>query len=643
MRLWHWTVGLVIFSLVLSVSAQVSQQKKMKPRTGSDAVDQFEKAHQGLFTPKTDEAVEASRLTAEFAGSGAPMAGSVPRKNYIDEHIFGRMERDKIPHAGLASDEEFIRRVYIDATGLVPTADAVREFVASTDPNKRDKLIDALIGSEDFADQWAWYWMDLLQSKDASFAYLFKEWLRLDRPYNEMFAELVGGPAVKSHLMVPTWMAYEQPLYNASRSSTATDADNYDSMNRLDFVDEATINLGRIFLGINMDCFSCHDGAGHTDSLNLFLTSKKRAEFHQQAAFFGNVRTVARWNESSTNINTGNMIFDDLGPGYTTGNDAPFHTDAESRKPRDGRTYEPAFILTGEKPQPGMNPRQELGRILPNHIQFNRAAVNLIWGKLMVVGFVEPYSGFDLERLDPNNPPPKPWTVQPTDPWLLEAMAQDFKGHNYSIQHLIKTIMKSSAYQLSTGFSGEWKDKYAAYYARKFVRVLTGPEVADVLAQVTGQPYEFLVMGERVTRVKQVANPSALDLRPASGGAGGNRPTGGSDGSAVRALTQAFFQSTRETPPQMTNSASVIQALMMMISPAVTNRLVGEGNWLKLLLESQKSDALVVEELFLTTLSRFPSSTETEVALRILEKDRRVGAGDIQWALLNTAEFLLNH
>ena len=291
--------------------------------------------------------------------------------------------------------------------------------------------------------------------------------------------------------MIPTWRVYAQASYNALRATTHTDQDNYYYANRLDWIDEVTVNLGRVFLGINMDCFSCHDGAGHTDSLNLFLTSKTREEFHRQAAFFGLTRHVDSWSDRSRMPSSGNPIIDDSGPGYTTGNDAPFHTLAESRFPRSGATYEPAFILTGEEPRPGENPRRELGRIVPDHIQFSRAAANLIWGKLMVVGFVEPYDGFDLLRLDPENPPPEPWTVQPSNPELLETMAQDFKANDYSLQHLFRTIMKSSAYQLSTQFPGEWEEAYVPYYARRFVRVLTGPEVADAIAQATGQPYSF--------------------------------------------------------------------------------------------------------------------------------------------------------
>ena len=638
---WLFLVTLILFSFVLSLSAQ----QKAPPATADD----FEKAHQGVFGSQPDKAAEASRLTSTFAGQPSGDSQNVPIKSYVDEYIFGRMQRDKIPHAPLANDFEFVRRAYVDATGLLPTPAQIRDFVASKDPNKRDKLIDSLIGSDDFADQWAWFWSDLFQVRNDSFAYWFKQNLKVDRPYNEVFADLVGASATKNASMIPAWSIYSQSLYNALRATTATDQDNYYYANRLDWIDESTVNLGRVFLGINMDCFSCHDAKGHTDSINLFLTTKKRSDFHQQAAFFGKTRNIATWSDRSKMPSSAQDVIDDLAPGYKVDNDAPFYTMAEGRFPRKGSTYEPAFILTGEKPRPGMNPRQELARIAPSHIQFSRAAVNLIWGKLMVIAFVEPYDGFDLLRLDPDNPPPPPWTIQPTNPSLLDAMAKDFQKNNYSLQRLFKTIMKSSAYQLSTQFPGEWNESYVPYYARRFVRVLTGPEVADALAQVTAQPFSFSLKGQTVTRVKQTASPV---VRGGGGSSGRNNdaarlssvtPTRYNDGTAISALMQAFFQSGRETPPSLPNRASAVQAMMMMNSPAVTNRVRPESGLLQQLLKSGKSDAEVTEELFLTAIARKPTPEEVEVAERIIKANRNQGAADILWALLNTPEFLLNY
>ena len=128
--------------------------------------------------------------------------------------------------------------------------------------------------------------------------------------------------------------------------------------------------------------------------------------------------------------------------------------------------------MTGEKPRPGEDPRKALARILPSHIQFARAAVNLLWAKLMVVGLVEPTDGFDLMRLDSKNPPPKPWTLQPANPELLQALAEDFRANNYSVQRVIKTVMKSNAYQLSTSFPGD----LSPHPAVKRFRLGSGPD-----------------------------------------------------------------------------------------------------------------------------------------------------------------------
>jgi hypothetical protein len=624
------------FSTCLSVALTLTVLAQQVPPSQQEAID---KAHVDILK-NDDKAAEAGRLTDALSDL-LPRAEARPisRKNYIDDQIFGRMERDRIPHAGLSSDEEFLRRAYLDATGLLPEPQKVREFLASRDPDKRDRLIDALIGTEEFAEQWAWLWADLLQTHNAGFSYWLKRSLMLDRPYNDMAREILSAGVMKTSGSNPVWAVTAEPLHVSARALVATDPDNYFVLNRLDFMDAMAIGFGRTFLGINMDCISCHDGARHLEPLNLYLTGKKRSEFHQQSAFW------ARLNMAPLNMTTGNAVLNETNPGYVTSADAPYHTAAESRFPRDGKTYEPAFILTGEKPRPGLDPRKELGRLVTNHVQFSRATVNIVWGRLMTVGFVEPYDGFDLARIDPSNPPPQPWTLQPTNPWLLEAMAKDFQAHDYSLHHLIKSIMKSSAYQLSAHFPGDWKDAYAPYYARRFARVISGPEVADTLAQVTGVPYDFNWAGKGMKRVKQLSNPFDVNPPQRVGGVNDLGGEGTVEGNSIKALMQSFFQSTRETPALLTNRPSAVQAMLMMTAPTVIDRIsTRSDSRLQRLLASSQTDPELVEELFLAILSRRPNPQEIEVATRILQEgDRRQRAEDLQWALVNTVEFLLNH
>src|SRR5436309_11553437 len=497
-----------ILCLTLVVTAQGPQTGQAAQVQPQDP-DRVDAAHQELLTGK-DKAAEASRLTQAVA-SALPGAGAssapIPRKNFVDELIFGRIERDNIPHAPLAGDEEFLRRVYVDAIGFLPTPEKIRSFVADADPNKRDKVIDSLIGTEEFADQWAYYYGELFRTRAASFHYWTKTWLKVDRSYADVFADMVT-PTTKNGRGLPTAMTlYDAVGQTAARDGAFTDRNNYRGLNRLDWVDGITTEVGRVFLGISIECFSCHNGAGHTDSFNMFLGSRKRSDFWQQAAFFGRLRNIGSSDGSGRNFYGEQAQYDDLAPGYNTGDDWPYYTPAEGRFPRDGKSYEPAFIMTGEKPKPGEDPRKALGRILPSHIQFSRAAVNNIWAKLMVVGIVEPVDGFDPMRLDPKNPPPKPWTLQPANPELLQALAEDFKANNYSIQHVIKTIMKSNEYQLSTSYRGEFKGAYIPYYARRFVRVLTPVEAVDLVAEATDAPYDIKeirgTVGNRASKLEE--------------------------------------------------------------------------------------------------------------------------------------------
>src|SRR5947209_6970022 len=183
----------MLFILSFVVYARLPQANpSQQPSTQGDQ-DRIEAAH-GKLLSSEDKAKEASRLTEAVAPALPQTAAStapVPRKNFVDEFIFGKMERDKIPHAPIAGDEEFLRRAYLDATGLLPTPDQVRSFLNDTNPNKRDKVIDSLIGSEAFTDEWAYHYGELLRTREAQFHIWTKQWLKVDRPYNEVFADLV--------------------------------------------------------------------------------------------------------------------------------------------------------------------------------------------------------------------------------------------------------------------------------------------------------------------------------------------------------------------------------------------------------------------------------------------------------------------
>jgi hypothetical protein len=603
---------LIPFVLCFSAGAQDPTQQ----------MDDLEKAHRSLIQPPASKSATAGNLTADLAAS-LPKKGSVlqkvPVRTYVDQYVFARMQRDKIPHAPLANDEEFARRAFLDATGRIPSADDLQTFLGNPDPVKRDKLIDRLTESDAFVDRWAFYFEDLFRAGGRMgpglnlFHFWIREWLSLDRPYDEVVTDLLTG-AGKTSFSVPAGMYFGRDFVKAKDDPTAPDA--HDLVEQNDTIDEFTITYSKVFLGLNMACISCHDGRRHLEKVNLFLTEKKREDFFGQAAFFGKTRQIMNW-ENGYQANT-EFTVDDKGAGY----------DAKAvsivRVPRHGGNGSPRFILTGEAPREGRNARDELARMITGNIQFSRTFANRIWAEFMGFGIVEPVDEFDLARYDPKHPPPAPWAIQPSNPELLDALAKDFAANHYSFRGLVRTIMKSSAYQLSSSFSGEWRPEYTQYYARKYVRMLSAAELHDAIILATAKP------GDPI-------GPDAAD------GMVMQMPEPGKAATDVKNFLRVFGQSNRDDMPKKVPQSS-LQAMLLMQSRVVNERVTAKGGTrVEQLLKDNADDGKLVEKLYLSTVSRKPSAPELATALKALSADRRRGAENLQWALINSPEFIFNY
>jgi len=585
--------------------------------------DPVEAAHKPLFQPAAEPSKAIAAATAEIASQRGPRSSpsaKVARRNYIDEHIFGRMAKDGVPHAPLASDEEFARRAWLDTTGRIPETADLTTFAASTDPAKREKLIDRLVDSPEFIDKWTYYWEDLFRAGQRMghglnlFHYWMREWIRLDRPYNQVVTELLNGGG-KTSFSFPGGLYFARDFVKAKDDPEEEGA--LDLVNYPDTVDEFTVTYSKVFLGMNLSCISCHDGARHLENVNLFLTGKTRENFFQQAGFYGKTRQIMNW-ENGGQANTEYTIDDDS-PGYDT------KSLSILRVARTGGNSDPRFILTGEAARPGRHPRDELARMLTSHIQFSRAFTNRVWGELMGFGIVEPVDEFDLARYDRNSKLPAGWTIQPSNPELLDAMAKDFQQSNYSFRNFVKRVMKSSAYQLSSRFDGEWKETYARYYARKYVRMLSAPELHDAIAVATARPGSYKSGNRNVSMVHQMSEP-----KKASGD--------------VQNFLRIFGQSTRDDMPKKPMPSS-LQAMMLMQSKVVTDRVLALGSSRvdQLVKDPAVTEASIAESLYLATLSRKPTREEAAVAQAALAKDRRRGAENLQWALINSPEFIFNY
>ncbi len=603
--------------LVTSLWAGDDQPKKAQVEPMSQ--DRFSEIHAPLFQPPKSQ--DAGALTDRIVGSlpgvkatSAPVA----RHNFIDEQIFAKMEHDGVPHSALTSDNEFLRRVTLDLTGRIPSPQDLDAFVADSDPAKRDKAIAKLLASEAYVDKWAYFFMDVFRANGKMgrgqnlFHYWMKENLRVDRPYDDTVRSIIASSAKSNHISAASNVIAREHVQGKPQPD---DGDDLGMVHQLDTDDELAVLYGKTFLGINLSCISCHDGKGHLEKVNVWLSQKKRSDFFQNAAFLGNSRYLMYWEHGKPQ--SGEFMIDDENPGYNTKGASMI------RVPRFGGPSDPAFILTGEKPKPGAEPRDEMGRLLTADPQFARATVNLFWARLMGFGIVEPFDEFDLARLDPKTLPAG-WQLQASHPELLEQLANDFRANGYSLRHLLATICQSSAYQLSARFDGEWKDSYTKYFARKFVRLLDAEELHDSIALATSRPGSFAFGKDKVGMSMELSGPS-----------------GGAD---VKYFMQTFGQSNRSNPPRPA-AGSPMQPMLLMQSPVVNDRvLAAKDRRVQRLLDTYKTDnARVVDELFLATLSRGPSGEEKSVALAALDKNRTEGAQDLQWALINQVEFFFNH
>ena len=605
-------MSLIVIGLVLALTALAQQPARVEQL----APDRFSEVHAPLFTPQPSTNAGPLTELVSAANSGAAHSARPVRRNFVDRYIFDKLERDGIPNAPLSTDYEFIRRVTLDLTGRIPSPTEIRSFVADSDPGKRDALIARLLASEAFVDKWAYFFMDLFRANGKMgrgqelFHYWMKENLRSDRPYDDVARSIIAASAKSNHVVGASNVIAREHVQGKPQPDDGRD---FGMVQQLDTDDELTVLYGKTFLGINFSCISCHDGKGHLEKVNVWLSQRKRADFYQMASFLGNSRYLMYWEHGKPQ--SGEFMIDDAAPGYDTKGKSMI------RVPRFGGPSEPAFILTGERPRSGAEPREELARMLTAHPQFARATANLFWARLMGFGIVEPYDEFDLARYESA---PQGWQTQASHPELLNALASDFREHHYSLKRLFTVICTSSAYQLSARFDGEWKDSYTKYFARKFVRQLSAEELHDAIALATNRPGAFSKSGEKVGMAMQMSGPA-----------------GGSD---VRNFMQTFGQSNRSNPPK-DPTGSPLQAMLLMQSSVVTDRvLAAKDSRVQQLVETYKdTPGRIVDELFLATLGRPARDAERQVALAALEKDRVAGVQDLQWALINNVEFVFNH
>lgn len=555
---------------------------------------------------------------------------SIPRKNFIDNIIFDRMAKDSIESAPLSTDEEFVRRIYLDITGRIPSATDVTTFLADTSATKRDALVDKLIGSPEYVDKWTMFFGDLYKNnarstnvnrftggRDAFYNYI-KDAISKNKPYNQMAREMIANDG-------DNFVAGE---VNFIIGGTIPMGPTQDTM------DGTAVEASRAFLGISAtDCLLCHDGAGHLDSVNLWGSQKTRADAWGMSAFFARTRRQPQLLSQQPLYRK--VIVSELPVGEyqlntTTGN-------RQTREAINGQsTVAPKYFLgSGGGVNAGENRRQAIARLITADKQFARAAVNYIWEKLMVEALVSPSSAFDPARLDPAATLPSGWALQAANPQLLESLADEFIKQNYDLRKLIGLITKSNTYQLSSQYPGTWSLALVPYYARKYVRRLDAEEIHDSILKATNFTVAYQ-MRDTLGANTFIAN-SAMQLpdtiEPRVNAVAAN-------------FMNSFIRGDRDVKPRSLEP-SIQQALNLMNNAFVMGKIhqANAGSAVATLLANTAlTDQQITTQLFLNTLSRNPRQDELDALLPLFSSQgKRQATEGIQWALLNKMDFIFNY
>jgi hypothetical protein len=588
----------------------------------------------------------SSTLTARSIAFVDAQAGG---GNLVDKFILQDLQANNITPARKTTDHEFIRRAALDLTGRIPKADRVTDFVQSPDLNRRYALVDELLASPAWVDKWTMYFGDHFKNtantvqinirpegRNAFYKYL-RDSLAANKPYNVLATEMIAAQGADSFDQTNGQLNYLLLGFVSGGPQQ-------------DIFDGQAAKIAREFLGIShIDCLLCHNGRGHLEGLSLWGSRATRTQAWGLAAFLARtqVRNIAT-PQDPTRPNFRYNYFalqqrgnTDYNLNTTTGN-------RPSRQPIGAtRVITPGYPFGGQTPANGEEYRTALARIVTSDFQFSRAAVNYIWAQFFGRGIVDPPDQFDPARLDPDNPPPDPWTLQPSNPRLLNALAQYFIDSNYDLKALMRLIVTSDTYQLSSEYNGDWNPAWEKYFARHFVRRLWGEEIHDsVITAIDTLPVYTVPGFSLASTIYSVDSPGFGTTNYAMQAPDViNMP-----GRDATAFLDLFIRGNRDDQPRK-SEGSVLQALGLMNDPFIQNRIHatvnnGTNSYLANVLALPADQ--IVSKLYMDVLSRYPTEQERTLALAQLSKgtttaQRRTAAEDFLWTLFNKVDFVFNY
>jgi hypothetical protein len=487
--------------------------------------------------------------------------------NFIDEKLIAKWKGLGLVPSPLCSDEELFRRIHLDTIGTLPAPADVKAFLADKSSDRRTKAIDRVLSRPEFVDFWALKWGDLLRINRDFMSergmWSFHNWVRGcvrdGKPLDEMVRDIITAEG-------STFTEGPANFYMASR-------------NPADWSETAT----QVFLGVRVGCAKCHHHP---------FEKWSQDDYYGMAAFF--VRLGTKGSQEFGLFGREQVVY--LKP------------NGEQTHPRKGGVVKPR-PLDGPVLDDPLDRRVKLAEWLTakDNPFFARNLVNRFWGYFMGRGLVEP-----LDDMRATNPA--------SNPELLDALAKDFVKHRFDLKHLLRTILSSRAYQLSSEATpGNAADAGNVHYARFTVRRLTAEQLADALDFITDtrQKYAGLPLGTRAIQLPDSAVKSFfLDI---------------------------FGRPSRKVvcECERTGQPNIAQALHLLNGDFLNAKIAAPTGRVEKLLKAKRGLPEVIEELYLAALSRPPRPEEVTRALGwIREADTpREGVQDLLWVLLNSREF----
>ncbi|HEY3788574.1 MAG TPA: DUF1549 domain-containing protein [Urbifossiella sp.] len=522
-----------------------------------------------------------------------PLGTTTPAWQFAESTVVDKFTSKKWRELGLVpselcSDEVFIRRVYLDITGTLPTPKQVTDFVADKDAAKRDKLVDKLLETPEYTFYFANKWADILRVKRrgepgrATGTFAFHDWIRQaiasDMPYSDFVRAILTASGDERKNPTTVWYKELEKPEN--------------------FVDD----VGQVFLGQRLACANCHHHPYEKWSQD---------DYWGLASFFGRVgrKNVPIAGSTDNNGRGLQVIFS-----RTTGGVINKRTNQTAEiKPLDGKPME----ATTEE-----DLREKLvdWMVEPKNPFFAKAVANRYWAHFFGRGIVDP-----LDDMRITNPP--------SNPELLDALAANLVDNKYSLKSLVKTICKSRTYQLSSSpndFNKHDKQAYARYYPKRM-----GAEVLlDAVCQVTDSPTNF----GGLPRDKNA--PSRAIMLPDESFASYFLDVFGRP------------QRISACECERVNEANLAQALHLLNSDEVQGKVTRAGGRADVLagVKDKRTDEEKVTEIFLWAFARKPTKDDMTAAIDHIKKmeEKYKAAGkktayeNILWALLNTKEFVFN-